>query len=129
MKEYAGKNIKKAVVLAAGKGERLKPITNAIPKELIRVGKKPTIEHVLNVIHAGGIKDVLVITGWKKHAMIDFLGSGGTLAIEKFWHQGHTNVQDQLPRVRVLLPGQKWKKGFFSMQSTFTEDNKPYSNV
>ena len=76
MKEYAGDNIKKAVVLAAGKGERLKPITNAIPKELIRVGKKPAIEHVLNVIRAGGIKDVLVVTGWKKHALIDFLGSG-----------------------------------------------------
>ena len=76
MKKSNEKGVKKAVILAAGKGERLKPITNAIPKELIRVGKKPAIEHVLNVLKAGGIKDVLVITGWKKHALIDFLGSG-----------------------------------------------------
>lgn len=77
--------VKKAIVLAAGKGTRLKPITDAIPKEMIRVGRKPAIEHVLNVLKAGGIEDVLVIVGWKKHALIDYLGSGSRLDLNIYY--------------------------------------------
>ncbi len=77
--------VKKAVVLAAGKGKRLKPITNAIPKEIVRVGKKPTIEHVLNVLKSGGIKDVLVIVGRNKQAIVDYLGSGERLGLDIYF--------------------------------------------
>ncbi len=77
--------VKKAIVLAAGVGTRLKPITDAIPKEMIRVGRKPAIEHVLEVLKAGGIKDVLVIVGWKKHALLDYLGSGKRLGLKIYF--------------------------------------------
>jgi len=77
--------IKKAIVLAAGKGTRLRPITNAIPKEMIRVGKNPAIEHVLNVLKAGGIEDVLIIVGSNKHALIDYLGSGDRLGLKIYY--------------------------------------------
>lgn len=77
--------VKKAIVLAAGKGTRLKPITNAIPKEIIRVGKDPAIEHVLKVLKAGGIEDVLLIVGRKKHALIDYLGSGERLGLKIYY--------------------------------------------
>ncbi len=77
--------VKKAIVLAAGEGTRLKPITNAIPKEIIRVGKNPAIEHVLKVLKAGGIKDVLIIVGRKKHALIDYLGSGERLGLKIYY--------------------------------------------
>lgn len=77
--------VKKAVVLAAGEGTRLKPITDAIPKEMIRVGKKPAIEHVLSVLKSGGIEDVLIIVGWKKHALIDYLGSGDRLGLKIYF--------------------------------------------
>jgi dTDP-glucose pyrophosphorylase len=77
--------VKKAIVLAAGKGTRLKPMTDAIPKEMIRVGRKPAIEHVLSVLKAGGIEDVLVIVGWKKHALIDYLGSGKRLGLNIYY--------------------------------------------
>ncbi len=77
--------VKKAIVLAAGEGTRLKPITDAIPKEMIRVGKKPAIEHVLEVLKAGGIEDVLIIVGWKKHALVDYLGSGKRLGLKIYF--------------------------------------------
>lgn len=77
--------VKKAIVLAAGKGTRLKPITDAMPKEMIRVGRKPAIEHVLMVLKAGGIEDVLIIVGWKKHALIDYLGSGSRLGLNIYY--------------------------------------------
>lgn len=68
--------VKKAVVLAAGSGTRLRPITNAIPKEMVRVGRRPTIEHVLMVLNAGGVSDVTIIVAPGKHAIMDYLDSG-----------------------------------------------------
>ena len=57
--------IKKVVILAAGKGTTLKPLTLAMPKEMIRVGVKPVIEHAIEVLKAGDIKDILIIVGRK----------------------------------------------------------------
>lgn len=78
-------SVERAVVLAAGKGTRLSPITDAIPKEMIRVGQKPTIEHVINVLKEGGVQDVLVVVGPKKHALIDYLGSGDRWDLDVYY--------------------------------------------
>ena len=77
--------IKKAVVLAAGKGTRLMPLTLAMPKEMIRVGTKPVIEHAIEVLKAGGIRDVLIIVGRKKEAIMDYLGSGERLGVNIYY--------------------------------------------
>ncbi len=77
--------VKKAVVLAAGKGTRLRPITHAVPKEIVRVGKKPTIEHVLEVLKCGGVEEILIVVGRKKHAIIDYLGSGERLGLDVYY--------------------------------------------
>ncbi|WGI17669.1 nucleotidyltransferase family protein [Methanonatronarchaeum sp. AMET-Sl] len=77
--------VDKAVVLAAGRGTRLRPITNAIPKEMIRVGRKPTIEHVLRVLKEGGIDEVLIVVGRKKNAIIDYVGSGDILDMNVYY--------------------------------------------
>ena len=77
--------IRKAIVLAAGKGTRLLPLTLAMPKEMIRVGVKPVIEHVIEVLKAGGIKEILVIVGRKKEAIMDHLGSGERLGVDIYY--------------------------------------------
>ncbi len=74
--------IRKAVVPAAGVGSRLAPLTQAIPKELIRVGTKPVIHHVLEALRAGGVEEVLVIVGWRKGAILDYLGSGRQFGLD-----------------------------------------------
>jgi glucose-1-phosphate thymidylyltransferase len=51
----------KALILAAGKGTRLRPITNTIPKHLLPVGNKPILFHVLDYIEEAGIKDIGVV--------------------------------------------------------------------
>ena len=51
----------KALVLAAGKGTRLKPLTNTVPKHLLPVGDKPLLFHVLDYIKGAGIKDIGVV--------------------------------------------------------------------
>jgi len=77
--------IKKAIVLAAGKGARLMPLTLAMPKEMIRVGVKPVIEHVIEVLKAGGISEVLIVVGRKKEAIMDYLGSGERLGVDIYY--------------------------------------------
>ena len=77
----------KAIIPAAGKGNRLRPLTLAIPKEMIRVGTKPVIEHAISVLKAGGIRDILVITGWKKGALLDYLGSGKRMGVNIYYKE------------------------------------------
>lgn len=82
--------IKKAIVLAGGKGTRLMPLTQAMPKEMIRVGLKPVIEHVVDALRTGGIDQILVIVGRKKESIIDHLGSGTRLNVDIYY-----KVQDE----------------------------------
>jgi len=51
----------KALVLAAGKGTRLKPLTNTVPKHILPVGDKPVLFHVLKYIKEAGIKDIGIV--------------------------------------------------------------------
>ena len=83
--------IKKGIVLAAGKGTRLTPLTLAMPKEMIRVGIKPVVEHSIELLKAGGVKDILVIVGRKKEAIMDYLGSGDRLGVNIYYR-----VQEEL---------------------------------
>ncbi len=83
--------IRKAIILAAGKGTRLRPLTLAIPKEMIRVGTKPAIEHAINVLKAGGVEDILVVVGRNKEAILNYLGSGERLGVRVYYR-----IQDEL---------------------------------
>lgn len=59
-------NIKKAVILAAGKGNRLKPITSNLPKPMIPLAGKPLLEHTIIGLKNAGIEEVLLIVGYKQ---------------------------------------------------------------
>ena len=63
--------IRKAVIPAAGLGTRLLPATKSQPKEMLPVGRKPTIQYVVEELEAAGINQILIITGQKKRAIED----------------------------------------------------------
>lgn len=60
-----GHAVMKAVILAAGRGERLTPYTDVTPKPLIRVQGKPIIEYVIGTLNEVGVKECLLVTGYK----------------------------------------------------------------
>lgn len=66
-------SITKAVVPAAGRGTRLLPATRSQPKEMLPVGRKPTIQHVVEEIAAASMRQVLLISGQGKRAIEDHL--------------------------------------------------------
>lgn len=64
------------VIPAAGSGTRLGPFTNAIPKELLPVGDKAVIEHVVEAMCLAEINDIIIVCSPHKHGLSDYLGSG-----------------------------------------------------
>jgi len=66
----------KAVILAAGEGVRLQPITSTRPKHLIKVGGKPILEHCLNVVKTSGIEEALIVIHYMGDAIRQYFGDG-----------------------------------------------------
>jgi NDP-sugar pyrophosphorylase family protein len=65
----------KAVILAAGKGTRLKPLTDNIPKALVKLKSKPLLEHVLLSLKNAGINNVIIVVGYLKEKIISYFGN------------------------------------------------------
>jgi glucose-1-phosphate thymidylyltransferase len=67
----------KALILAAGKGTRLRPLTNTIPKHLLPVGSKPILFHVLDYIKEANIKDIgIVVSPDSGYYIEEVIGTG-----------------------------------------------------
>lgn len=79
MMGYAGNM--RGLIPAAGMGKRLEPITLAIPKELLMVGDKAIIEYIIDAMKMVDITDITIVVGWRKHAILDYLGSGERLGV------------------------------------------------
>jgi MurNAc alpha-1-phosphate uridylyltransferase len=74
----------KAMILAAGRGERVRPLTDTVPKPLLEVQGKPLIVHHLEALSRAGFTGVVVNLSWLGNQIRDFLGNGTdfNLAIE-----------------------------------------------
>ena len=66
----------KAVILAAGRGQRLRPLTDTCPKPLIEVGGKPLIVHHLEALAAAGFREIIINTAWLAEQFPQRLGDG-----------------------------------------------------
>ncbi len=66
----------KAMVLAAGRGERMRPITDRIPKPLVPVGGKPLIGYHLEALARAGIRDIVINLSWLGSQIREALASG-----------------------------------------------------
>jgi len=66
----------KAIILAAGRGERMRPLTDHTPKPLLRVRGKPLIEWHLEGLARGGVREVVVNTAWLEEQIVSALGDG-----------------------------------------------------
>ncbi|MFB6468133.1 UTP--glucose-1-phosphate uridylyltransferase GalU [Cytobacillus sp. Hz8] len=65
------KPVKKAVIPAAGLGTRFLPVTKAMPKEMLPIVDKPTIQYIIEEAIHSGIEDIIVVTGKGKRAIED----------------------------------------------------------
>jgi NDP-sugar pyrophosphorylase family protein len=65
-----------ALILAGGKGERLRPITDALPKPMIPLHGRPILWHQVRWLRAWGVTDVLFLVGHLADAIMDYFGDG-----------------------------------------------------
>jgi MurNAc alpha-1-phosphate uridylyltransferase len=72
----------KAMILAAGRGERMRPLTLARPKPLLDVGGQPLIEHHLRALAAAGCTQVIVNLSWLGEQIRAALGDGSRFGVE-----------------------------------------------
>jgi len=66
----------KAIVLAAGEGRRLRPLTNDVPKPMIRIAGRPILEHTLTLLVSHGIKEIVINLHHCPEAVTSVLGDG-----------------------------------------------------
>jgi MurNAc alpha-1-phosphate uridylyltransferase len=75
----------RAMILAAGRGERLRPLTDAVPKPLVDVGGKPLIEHHLENLAGAGFRNVVINQGHLGDMLPRTLGDGSRWGINILW--------------------------------------------
>lgn len=66
-----GTKIRQAVILAGGKGERLKPLTDKIPKPMAPVAGKPFLDYLIRSIRDAGIQKVLLLVGYRSEVILN----------------------------------------------------------
>jgi len=71
----------KAMILAAGKGERMRPLTLTTPKPLVRAGGVPLIEYHLRALAAAGFTDIVINHAWLGQQIEDYLGDGSRYGV------------------------------------------------
>lgn len=69
------------MILAAGRGERMRPLTNTTPKPLIQAGKHRLIEYHLMNLQRAGFTDIVINTAWLGKQIIDTLGNGSNYGL------------------------------------------------
>ncbi len=82
----------KAVILAAGKGTRMKELTNELPKPMLRVQGMPILEHILNGLKAAGIREFFMVTGFRADVIESHFGDGSRWGVRIEY--GRQAVQD-----------------------------------
>jgi len=71
-----------AVVLAAGQGKRLHPITLSTPKAMIPVNGKPILQIILEQLKSAGVTEVVIVVHYLKDKIIDYFGNGSKIGLK-----------------------------------------------
>jgi len=98
---------KKAVILAAGEGKRLRPFTETMPKVMLPVANKPLLEYVFDAVRKSGIDEIIVVVGYKKEVIMEHFKDYKNIKITYV-------IQDrQLGTAHALLQAKKHIKDSF----------------
>ncbi len=97
----------KAMILAAGRGVRMRPLTDRTPKPLLKVRGKPLIEWHLDALARAGISDVVINTAWLGEQFEPALGDGARFGLTIHWsHEGrdHGGALETAGGIATALP-------------------------
>jgi dTDP-glucose pyrophosphorylase len=90
----------KAVLLAAGRGTRMRDLTEALPKPMLEVRGKPVLQHIVEGLRDSGLTNLLIVVGWRADVVKEFFGDGSKLGV-RIQYETQT-VQDGTGKVVAL---------------------------
>lgn len=99
------------MIMAGGRGERLRPLTDSIPKPLLPLGNKPIIEHNIDRLISYGIEKIYISVKYLGQQIVDYLGDGSSkgIKIEYIWEDeplgtaGALSLVDNFASKYILL--------------------------
>lgn len=97
----------KAIVLAAGRGERMRPLTDTTPKPLLPVRGKPLIAWHLEALARDGVREVVINTAWLESRIVDTLGDGARFGLTLHYSQegrDHGGALETAGGIATALP-------------------------
>ncbi len=94
----------RAMILAAGRGERLRPLTDTVPKSLVEVRGKSLLERHLESLQAAGISNVVINLGWLGAKIVERVGSGSRYGLEVVYSEEGDNVLETGGGIHKALP-------------------------
>lgn len=96
------KQVRKAVIAAAGFGTRLLPQTKAMPKEMLPLVDKPIIQYVVEQLVEAGIEDIVIVTGYHKRSIEDHFDHMSADLRENLMQGGKDELLAQVSRISDL---------------------------
>jgi MurNAc alpha-1-phosphate uridylyltransferase len=94
----------RAMILAAGRGERMRPLTDTCPKPLLEVAGKPLIEHQISRLRAAGITDLVINLSWLGDAIREHLGDGDEFGVRIAYSEEPAGALESGGGIRRALP-------------------------
>lgn len=94
----------KAMILAAGRGERMGALTDHVPKPLLEVGGRPLIEHQIVRLAASGFRDIAINLAWLGDMIATRLGDGSRLGVRIRYSREPEGALDTGGGIRNALP-------------------------
>ena len=96
----------RAMILAAGRGERMRPLTDNLPKALIEVAGESLIERHLRMLAANGVETVVINLGWLGEKIVERLGGGDRFDLQIIYSPEYDNILETaggIQRARPML--------------------------
>ena len=94
-----------ALIMAGGRGERLKPLTDTVPKPLLKVGDKPIIEHNIDRLNTYGIDDIWISVRYLGDQIVDYFqdGKSRALRVNYIWEKDALGTAGALALVNNFI--------------------------
>lgn len=103
--------ISKAVIPAAGLGTRLRPLTSITPKEMLPLGCKPTVEYIVEELHAAGINDIIFVVSPLKPRIQEYFGDktcGGRVRVRYVLQEEQLGLAHAILQAEDAVAGEQF---------------------
>ena len=92
------------MILAAGRGERLRPLTDAMPKALLEINGEILLERHLSALAEAGVTTVIINLGWLGEQIVERVGSGSEYGLQVIYSPEYDHVLDTGGGIHRALP-------------------------